>query len=184
MMTGVGYGKRPPEIVVGWKLDAFPSLQVAQEGVCVLGHGRTETAVNEGSPLVQTFLTCAARCPDLYTVSIAKYNCSSIVPQAAYSTLNSASMWAQAAPYLLGPQQSTIPGCSVRSLWPILTACGSLFTNAVLYEVCKERHLQEKPTSSRNHSKHSWEHFYCYDCKELLLMTSKYGGKLQLMASH
>lgn len=43
--------------------------------------------------------------------------------------------------------------------------------------------LQENPVFSRNHAKLFFLNC-CYDCIELLLMTFKYGAKLELMASH
>lgn len=185
MMKGAGYRKRPPETVVGWKSDAFPSLQVVQEGMFVFGYERAETAVTGGSPQVQMLLTCVARCLDLYTVSIAKYNCSGIMPHTAYSTLNSASMWAQAAPCLLHLALAANHPRLLHEI-PLGPSLLPVVHRSPMQSCMKsaEKHLQEKPISSRNCIEKSWEHFYCHDCKELLLMTSKYGGKLQLMASH
>lgn len=57
-------------------------------------------------------------------------------------------MCAQAAPLLAGghlaPQVDRVPGHSMGFLCPILALCGSLSTNAILHEACKEMHVCQK----------------------------------------
>lgn len=72
----------------------------------------------------------------------------------------------------------------MRSPSPILAVCFSLSANSALMKPAKKVCLQEKPISSRDYSRNYLEQFYYDDSIELLLITSKYGAKLELMASH